>query len=313
MRSPYTLTLTAAPASQGISENLIDRVRQRLEDNARLDGRWLAPHEAWQTELIPQGDATRNTLRQRMRDAIGRAPVDVNLVAGTHGRGSKALLVCDMESTIIEQEMIDELAEYAGLREKISAITERAMQGEIPFEDSLRERVRALEGLPTHLLDDVYENHVTVMPGAEALITRMKAAGATCVLVSGGFTYFSQRIADRLGFDCHQANTLEIADGRLTGRVTEPILGREAKREALERLAKSQGVDLAATVAVGDGANDLDMLSAAGLGVAFRAKPRVQDAALAMPNGAVVTHSDLTALLYLQGFARDSGPGKTSA
>ena len=313
MQSPYTLTLTAAPGLRDLSENLVTRVCQSLKDVAAADGKWLAPHEAWQAELNPCSATTLDELHRRTHDAVGQEPVDVNLVTGTHRPGTKRLLVCDMESTIIEQEMLDELADYVGLREKISGITERTMRGELPFEESLRERVQALVNLPTNVLDDVYEKRVTVMPGATDLIKAMKQEGAKCVLVSGGFTYFTQRVAEKLGFDSHQANTLEIADRRLTGRVIEPILGRKAKREALERLAKSQGIDPAATVAVGDGANDLDMLSAAGLGVAFRAKPRVREAASAMPNGAVITHGDLTALLYLQGFSKIDPPHQSSA
>ena len=209
-----------------------------------------------------------------------------------------------MESTIIEQELIDELAGYVGLREKISAITTRAMRGELDFEAALRDRVAMLEGLDASVLDGVYAKRVTLMPGAEALIRTMKASGAYCTLVSGGFTVFTERVAKRLGFDEHQANVLEINNGKLTGRVREPILGRAAKRAALERIAAARGLDLSETMAVGDGANDLDMLAAAGLGVAFRAKPKVQEAARALPNGAVINHADLTALLYLQGYDR---------
>ncbi len=161
-----------------------------------------------------------------------------------------------------------------------------------------------LAGLDARVLDEVYEKRVTLMPGAETLIKTMKANGAYCALVSGGFTVFTERVAKRLGFDEHQANVLEIENGKLTGRVKEPILGRAAKRAALERLATELGLDLTETLAVGDGANDLDMLAAAGLGVAFRAKPKVQDAVRAMPNGAVINHGDLTALLYLQGYGR---------
>lgn len=215
------------------------------------------------------------------------------------------LLVADMESTIIEQEMIDELADYVGLRDKISAITARAMRGELDFESSLRVRVAMLAGLDAGVLDEVYDKRVTLMPGAETLIKTMKANGAYCALVSGGFTVFTERVAARLGFDEHQANMLEIENGKLTGRVREPILGRAAKRQALERIARTLGIHLMETIAVGDGANDLDMLAAAGLGVAFRAKPKVQEAAGALPNGVVVNDGDLTALLYLQGYRQD--------
>ncbi|PPD31237.1 MAG: phosphoserine phosphatase SerB [Hyphomicrobium sp.] len=214
----------------------------------------------------------------------------------------KRLLVADMESTIIEQEMLDELADFIGAREKIATITERAMRGELDFEAALKERVALLAGLDASVLDQAAER-ITVMPGAETLIRTMKANGAYCALVSGGFTVFTERVARRLGFNEHQANVLEIAGGKLTGRVVEPILGREAKRLALLRLTAMLGIDPRETIAVGDGANDLAMLEAAGLGVAFRAKPKVCEAVANMPNGAVVTRGDLTALLYLQGYA----------
>ena len=185
----------------------------------------------------------------------------------------------------------------------IEDITSRAMRGELDFEAALKARVAMLAGLDAQVLDDVAER-MTLMPGARELIATMKANGAYCALVSGGFTVFTQRIARDLGFDEHQANTLEVAGGKITGRVLEPILGREAKRHALERIARTRGVDMILTLAVGDGANDLDMLAAAGLGVAFRAKPKVAAAASDLPNGAVVTHGDLTALLALQNYAR---------
>ncbi|MEQ1713925.1 MAG: phosphoserine phosphatase SerB, partial [Hyphomicrobium sp.] len=199
------------------------------------------------------------------------------------------------------QEMLDEIADFIGARDKIAAITERAMRGELDFEEALNERVGMLAGLDARVLDDVAER-MTLMAGAETLIRTMKAHGAYCALVSGGFTVFTDRIARRLGFDEHQANVIEVADGRLTGHVRRPILGRAAKRAALERIAHDRGIPLRLTLAVGDGANDLDMLGAAGLGIAFRAKPKVRDATSVLDSGAVVTHADLTALLYLQGY-----------
>lgn len=235
-------------------------------------------------------------------EMLERYPVDVNVVDTRSRR--KLLLVADMESTIIEQEMLDELADFIGAREKIAAITERAMRGELDFESALKERVAMLAGLDAEVLDQV-AGRITLMPGAETLIRTMKANGAYCALVSGGFTVFTARVARRLGFDEHQANVLDIEGGKLTGRVKEPILGREAKKQALLRLAAKLGIDGRETLAVGDGANDLAMLEAAGLGVAFRAKPKVREAAAAMPNGAVVTHGDLTALLSLQGYHAD--------
>jgi phosphoserine phosphatase len=204
-----------------------------------------------------------------------------------------------MESTIIEQECLDELAGFAGVRQQISGITARAMRGELDFAAALNERVGLLEGLDAGLLDQVYDR-VTLMPGAEMLVNTMRSHGATCALVSGGFTFFTQRIAARLGFDLHRANTLDVADGKLAGTVAVPILGREAKLQTLRELTKAGGLQPGETIAVGDGANDLAMIEAAGLGVAFRAKP-----ILAQRAAASIVHGDLTALLYLQGFRRD--------
>lgn len=252
--------------------------------------------------IHPIVDGERSGIGAALRDCN----VDVNRVETRLRR--KRLLVADMESTIIEQEMLDELADFIGARERIAAITERAMRGELDFEAALKERVAMLAGLDASVLDEVAER-ITLMPGAETLIRTMKANGAYCALVSGGFTVFTERIARRLGFDEHQANVLEIENGKLTGRVVEPILGREAKRLALLRLTAELGIDPRETISVGDGANDLAMLEAAGLGAAFRAKPKVCEAVAAMPNGAVVTHGDLTALLYLQGYAESDFSG----
>jgi phosphoserine phosphatase len=244
-------------------------------------------------------------LRQLCIDAAGKPGLDVNLIDGRPETQRKKLLVADMESTVIEQELIDELAEHVGLRDQISSITARAMRGELEFEAALRERVAMLAGLDVRVLDEVYDKRVTLMPGAVTLVKTMRTNGAYSALVSGGFTVFAERVARHLGFDTCQANVLEAENGRLTGRVKEPILGRTAKRAALERIARERGLGLDETLAAGDGANDLDMLASAGLGVAFRAKPKVREAALGLENGAIITYSDLTALLYLQGYRRN--------
>tara|TARA_R110000868_G_scaffold11030_2_gene53308 strand:- start:1622 stop:2500 length:879 start_codon:yes stop_codon:yes gene_type:complete len=209
----------------------------------------------------------------------------------------KLLLVADMDSTIIQQECIDELAAELGLKDKISEITARAMRGEIDFEPALRERVGLLKGLPLSALESVYQNRITEMPGGRALVATMKKHGATCALVSGGFTFFTERVAAAVGFDINQANTLIFADGKLTGDVGEPILGRQAKIDALVALRDERKLPKLATLAVGDGANDLGMIEEAGLGVALHAKPVVAEAA-----DARIDHGDLTALLYLQGY-----------
>jgi phosphoserine phosphatase len=235
--------------------------------------------------------------------AIGDPPVDINVVAGVGPARRKRLLCADMESTIIEQELIDEIACLVGCHAEISAITAAAMRGELDFEGSLVRRVALFAGLEVQRLGPILDR-VTLMPGAEALIRTMRADGATTALITGGFTLFAERIAERLGFDVLVGNVLDIEDGRLTGRVRDPIVGPQGKADALRRLATEGGITLADTLAVGDGANDVGMLAAAGLGVAFRAKPILADRALASEQGAVVVHGDLTALLYLQGYGQ---------
>jgi phosphoserine phosphatase len=231
-----------------------------------------------------------------LREVIGRAPVDV-FVQKEAGR-RKHLLIADMDSTMIRQECIDELAAELGLKDRISEITERAMRGEIDFEPALRERVGLLAGLPVSAIETVLSKRIQLMPGGRTLVQTMKANGAYCALVSGGFTHFTSAVATLLGFDENQANTLLEEDGKLSGKVGEPILGREAKRARLEYLVAERGLDFADTLAVGDGANDLAMIERAGTGVAYRAKPAVAAAA-----DFRIDHGDLTALLYLQGYA----------
>jgi phosphoserine phosphatase len=215
----------------------------------------------------------------------------------TAGR-RKRLLVADMDSTIINVECLDELADFAGLKAEISAITERAMRGELEFEGALRERVAMLKGLPVTALQQAYDQRVRLNPGARTLVQTMRRNGARCVLVSGGFSFFTGRVAQAAGFHAHHANTLDEAAGLLTGTVGEPILGREAKLATLKQEANLLGAQLSSTLAVGDGANDLAMIEAAGLGVAYRAKPIV-----AAQADARVEHTDLTALLFFQGYA----------
>jgi phosphoserine phosphatase len=230
---------------------------------------------------------------------LERAGVD-HCVQPAAGR-RKRLLVADMDSTIIAVECLDELADFAGLKAEIAAITARAMAGEIEFEAALRERVGLLAGLKLAALDRTYDERVRLNPGAARLIATMNAHGARCVLVSGGFDFFTGRVARAAGFAAHRANRLLHDGARLSGTVAEPILGREAKLAALNEEAASLGVRLADTLAVGDGANDLAMIEAAGLGVAYRAKPVV-----AAKADARVDHTDLTALLYFQGYGQDA-------
>ncbi len=210
----------------------------------------------------------------------------------------KEVLVADMDSTMIGQECIDELADMAGVGDRVKEITARAMNGELDFEGALTERVALLEGLSAGVIERVWQERITLMPGGLELVATMRANGATCALVSGGFTQFTSRVAERLGFDSHQANTLIERDGRLTGAVGEPILGRDAKVAALKTICAGRGIGPDRAMAVGDGANDLGMLSLAGSGVALHAKPVV-----AAQTDLRVNHGDLTALLYLQGYA----------
>jgi phosphoserine phosphatase len=236
-------------------------------------------------------------LRARLDAALAGLPVDHALVPTGPDR-RKRLLVADMDSTIIGCECLDELADFAGVKAQVSAITERAMRGEIGFEGALRERVAMLKGLPAADLQRCFDERVRLNPGARTLVTTMAAHGARCVLVSGGFDFFTGRVAAAAGFQADQANHLCEADGRLTGQVREPILGREAKLAALRAEATTLRIDLTAALAVGDGANDLAMIDAAGLGVAYRAKPVV-----AAQADVRIDHADLTALLYIQGYA----------
>jgi len=255
--------------------------------------RQLGP-SAW--DLVVDDDM-ETALASAVIAAEGR-PIDV-CVQPADGR-RKRLLVADMDSTIINVECLDELADFAGLKAEISAITERAMRGELEFEGALRERVGMLKGLSVTALQQAYDERVRLNPGARTLVRTMAANGARCVLVSGGFTFFTSRVAEAAGFHANRANTLKEADGALTGLVGEPILGREAKLAALTEEAAALGAPLSAALAIGDGANDLAMIQAAGLGVAYRAKPIV-----AAQAHAKVDHADLTALLYFQGYRAD--------
>ncbi|MEE2692890.1 MAG: phosphoserine phosphatase SerB [Pseudomonadota bacterium] len=253
----------------------------------------LAPGEA--CDLYFSGRAgDLKDLSATIRTALAGAPVDA--VAQAPASRRKRLLVADMDSTIIGQECIDELAEYAGKRAEISAITERAMRGELDFEAALKERVAMLKGLPETVLEETFRNRITLTPGARTLVRTMKKRGGYAALVSGGFTFFTSRVAEAAGFDFNDANTLIVRNGRLTGEVAEPIRGRAAKEAALLRIVAERAIPPEETMAVGDGANDLSMLARAGLGVAYHAKPAVAEAAAAR-----IDYCDLTALLYLQG------------
>jgi phosphoserine phosphatase len=244
-------------------------------------------------DLYLEGDV--GGVRKLTLDALAHHATDAAVQFIAERR--KGLLLADMDSTIINVECLDELADYAGVKTQVAEITERAMRGELEFEGALRERVGMLKGLALSALQAAYDERVRLNPGARTLVRTMAANGARCLLVSGGFTFFTSRVAQAAGFQAHRANTLIEADGALTGQVGEPILGREAKLAALREEAGALDLDLAKTLAIGDGANDLAMIEAAGLGVAYRAKPIV-----AAQADAKVDHADLTALLYFQGY-----------
>jgi phosphoserine phosphatase len=241
--------------------------------------------------FTPEGDsrAISETLR------VAFAGIDV-VVQGAANR-RKRLFLADMDATMIQQECIDELADYAGLKAHVAAITDRAMRGEIAFEPALRERVALLKGLPAATVDEVIDKRISLMPGARTLIATMRKNGVLTCMVSGGFTLFTGRIAKMIGFEETRANTLVVERGKLAGLVAEPIFGRDGKRATLIELRNRLGLAKSETMATGDGANDVDMIAEAGLGVAFHAKPAVAAAAPAR-----IDRADLTALLYVQGY-----------
>ncbi len=292
------LTLIAAPSGRAIDYSTITAAQAALSacgavPAARVD--WLAPGVACDI-AFEGGDPAEAQSAVGARLAV--APVDV-IAQPTRGRRKK-LLVADMESTVIANEFVDELAELAGFGAQVAAISERAMAGEMDFKAALIERVAMLAGLSDAALERVFEN-LTVLPGAHSLVATMRAHGAHAALVSGGFTCFSKRVCAALGFDSHCANTLEMAARHLSGKLIPPIIGRAGKRSRLDELCRDLGIKRDQARAVGDAANDIDMLEAAGMGVGFYAKPAAAEAARAR-----IEHGDLTALLYIQGYhARD--------
>ncbi|MGN6551283.1 MAG: phosphoserine phosphatase SerB [Pararhizobium sp.] len=284
-------TLVADPARPALTPDLAQRAAEAV-GASRLD--WLAEEIA--CDIAPAGE-TAQAVDAALRSSLAGAAVDVVVQEAESRR--KKILVADMDSTMIGQECVDELAAEVGLKDKVSAITARAMNGEIAFEPALRERVALLKDLPTAVIGKVIGTRITLTPGGRELVATMKAHGAYTALVSGGFTLFTRPIAGALGFDENRANVLIEAGDRLAGRVAEPILGKQAKVDALHDIAARLGLSPFDALAVGDGANDLGMLDLAGSGVALHAKPAVAAAARMR-----IDHGDLTALLYIQGYRR---------
>ena len=278
------MTLIAGSGAEGRLADVAAQIARRL--GTAMD--WLAPGIACDIACDDPG------AEALARQAIGRTAIDV-LVQPAEGR-RKRVFVADLESTIIENEMLDELADFVGLRAHVAEITRRAMNGELDFATALNERVALLKGLPAGVLDEA-ASRIRLMPGARPLLATLRAAGVRTALVSGGFTVFAERIAADLGFERVVANRLDIAQGRIAGTVAAPIATRETKRDALRELAQESGVPITDTLAIGDGANDLPMLEAAGLGIAFRAKP-----AVAAASRWRLDHADLTGVLYAQGY-----------
>lgn len=287
-------TLIAKP--DVLSDAVIARARAALPSVAGIE--WLAPGTAADISFSAEGAINQGALADQVRAAVN-APIDV-VVQPALGRRKK-LFLADMDSTMIGQECIDELADYVGLKAHVAAITERAMRGEIAFEPALRERVALLKGLPVSVVDEVLRERIKLTPGGRALVATMRKNGAHTCMVSGGFTLFTDRVAAMIGFDANRANSLTVIDGhKLAGTVAEPIFGRDGKRAALIELREQFGLAPIETMAIGDGANDMDMIAEAGLGVAYHAKPKV--AAMAP---ARIDHGDLSALLYAQGYRKD--------
>jgi phosphoserine phosphatase len=287
-------TLICNPADPALDSTIVDGARAVLPSPGAAH--WLFNEVA--VDIPFEGSDDIAAIVKRLRAARGDLPIDI--VVQPQALRRKKLFLADMDSTMIGQECIDELADYAGLKAHVAGITERAMRGEIEFEPALRERVALLKGLAVGVVDEVLKQRITPTPGGRELVMTMRAHGAYTCLISGGFTLFSNAVAEMIGFQENRANELKVEDGKLAGKVVEPILGRAAKLATLIELRESFDLDEIDTLVAGDGANDLGMIEAAGLGVAYHAKPAVAAAAAAR-----IDHGDLTALLYIQGYRRD--------
>ena len=287
----FALILAAAPGA--LDDSTVHALSRALQVAGIVADApaWLAPGESCEFPVTQE-----RGVEATVRAALGARPIDVAVLARADRR--KRILVADMDSTIVRGESLDELAAHAGVKDRVAALTARAMNAEVPYGDSLRQRVALLAGLSATAIGTVRDG-LELMPGAKALVATMRADGAHAVLVTSGFAEFSSAVRARAGFDADVSNTLEIADGKLTGRVREPILDRAGKTAAMRAAAAGLGLSAADVLAVGDGANDLGMILGAGLGVAFHAKPAVAARARVR-----VEHADLTALLYFQGYRK---------
>jgi phosphoserine phosphatase len=289
----YILTLIANPDNPVLTSTLVAEVATAV--GSTKSPQWLAPDIACDILIEEVQPFESKIVLAIAQQLLVTTAIDVAIQPCAHRR--KRLLIADMDSTIIGQECIDELGAAFGLKSQIAEITTRAMNGEFPFEDSLIRRVNLLKGLPQAALEEVFNTRISLNPGAKELVATMRANGAYCALISGGFTYFTQRIAKMTGFDFNDANSLIFENGLLSGEVTLPILGRESKLVALKKIRSDRHLLKEDVIAVGDGANDLAMITEAGLGVAYHAKAKVAEIA-----DVAIKHSDLTALLYLQGY-----------
>jgi phosphoserine phosphatase len=291
-------TLICNPANPALDSTVVDGARAILPSAG--PAQWLFHEVA--VDIPFSGSEDIHAIENLLRQARGDLPIDIVVQPQAFRR--KKLLLADMDSTMIGQECIDELADFAGLKARVAAITERAMRGEIEFEPALRERVALLKGMPVGVVDEVLAKRIKPRPGGRELVATMRAQGAWTCLISGGFTLFTKVVAELIGFQENRANQLQVEDGKLTGEVVEPVLGRAAKLATLTELRESFDLDNIDTLVVGDGANDLGMIQQAGLGVAYHAKPAVAAAAAAR-----IDYGDLTALLYAQGYRRDEFAG----
>ncbi|MFQ5466666.1 MAG: phosphoserine phosphatase SerB [Kiloniellaceae bacterium] len=289
----HVLTLIGNARVAPLEPIHIDRVCRRLATTGETH--WLAEREACDLFIAPLLCAV--AIAEQARDALAGAAIDVACTS-IEGRRKK-LLISDMDSTVIKQECIDELGDAIGVGSRIRAITAAVVNGDISFSHALRKRLALMKGMERDLLESVYEERISLQAGARTLVQTMRRHGAFCILVSGGFSFFTRRIAERIGFHDHRGNELAFADGKLTGEVLEPILGRTAKLNTLTRLCDEKGLEPSQALAVGDGANDIKMIQAAGLGVAFHGADSLKKQA-----NARIDHGDLTALLYIQGFRK---------